>query len=86
MAEIYPKYGDEKRIAQVLLALADNVMDVRTTSDSGFAFVVPEDLHEKFLRHEAGIREEEAVVPNTDLVKRRPGRPRKVDQPKEDSE
>lgn len=87
MAEIFPKPGDEKRVAQALLALADNVYDVRTSHGDGFAFVVPEELYAKFLAHEQGIREDQdadAPVPNIDVVKRRPGRPRKIAEPAEE--
>jgi hypothetical protein len=83
MAVVYPKFGDEKRIAQVLLALADSVYDVRTSSDEGLAFVIPDELHAKFVAHESGLAEPEPVA-NTDLVKRRPGRPRKVAEPVEE--
>jgi hypothetical protein len=80
MAEIYPAYGKEKEVAQRLLALADNVMDVRTSYDNGLAFIVPEDLYAKYLAVDAVV-EPEPVSEETQ--RRRPGRPRKVVPPKE---
>lgn len=80
MAEIYPKHGDEKRIAQRLLALADSPMDVRTSYDNGLAFIVPEDLYEKYLAVDAVVEEAE---PSEDVQRRRPGRPRKAQPAKE---
>jgi hypothetical protein len=80
MAVIYPKFGQEKQIAQRLLALADNVWDVKTSTDNGFAFVVPEDLYEKYLAVDE-VEESEPV--SDDQIKRRPGRPRKAVAAKE---
>lgn len=84
MAVIFPKYGQEKQTAQRLLALADNVHDVKTSTDNGLAFLVPEDLYERFLAVDELDGEDDAQV-NPEQVKRRPGRPRKVlpEQPKE---
>jgi hypothetical protein len=77
MAVVYPKYGEEAKVAQRLLALADNVQDVKTSTDNGLAFLVPEDLYERYLAVDAVV-EDEAVPTDPDQVKRRPGRPRKV--------
>jgi hypothetical protein len=77
MAVIYPKHGEEKQIAQRLLALADNVHDVKTSTDNGLAFIVPEDLYERYLAVDQVIDDED-VQTDPDQVKRRPGRPRKV--------
>jgi len=76
MAVIYPPRGKDKdkETAQLLLALANNRRDVKTNTDNGFAFIVPEYLHELYL--EALKPEVEPVV--ADQFKRRPGRPRKV--------
>lgn len=75
MAEIYPAHGQEKQTAQRLLALADNVNDVRTSMDNGLAFIVPEELYAKYLAVDAVVDEE---PPSEDTIRRRPGRPRKV--------
>lgn len=80
MAEIYPKYGQEKEVAQRLLALADDVMQVRTSYDNGLAFIVPEDLYAKYLAVDAVVDEPE---PSEEVQRRRPGRPRKVVPAKE---
>lgn len=80
MAEIYPKHGEEKLIAQRLLALADNVMDVKTSYDNGLAFIVPEDLYDKYLAVDAVADEPE---PSEEVQRRRPGRPRKAQPAKE---
>lgn len=84
MAVVYPKHGEESKVAQRLLALADNVQDVKTSTDNGLAFIVPEDLYERYLAVDSVV--EDAPVPtDPDQVKRRPGRPRKVlpETPKE---
>lgn len=80
MAEIYPKHGEEKKVAQRLLALADDVMDVRTSYDNGLAFIVPEDLYVKYLAVDA-VADEPAV--SAEAERRRPGRPRKAQPVKE---
>lgn len=84
MAVIFPKYGQEKEVAQRLLALADNVFDVKTNSDNGLAFIVPEDLYQRYLAVDE-VKEDEVGHTDPDQVKRRPGRPRKVlpETPKE---
>lgn len=74
MAVIAPKPGREAEMARRLLALADDVQDVRTNTDNGFAFVVPEYLYNRFLEDEAPT---EAPV-SEEQLRRRPGRPRKA--------
>lgn len=80
MAEIYPKHGEEKQVAQRLLALADDPMVVRTSYDNGLAFIVPEDLYAKYLAVDAVVDEPE---PSEETQRRRPGRPRKAQPVKE---
>lgn len=84
MAVIFPKFGEEKQVAQRLLALADNVFDVKTSTDNGLAFLVPEDLYERYLAVDSVIGEDDTPG-DPEQVKRRPGRPRKVlpEPPKE---
>lgn len=79
MAEIYPKHGEEKQVAQRLLALADNVRDVKTSMDNGLAFIVPEYLYTKYLAVDEVVADE----PSEDTLRRRPGRPRKAQPVKE---
>lgn len=81
MAFIFPKAGQEQQIAQRLLALATNVRDVGTSTDSGFAFVVPDDLYERYLAVDEVVGDEQPDTP--DIPRRRPGRPRKAAPPKE---
>lgn len=78
MAVVYPPrgLGKDKETASLLLALAVDVNDVKTNTDNGFAFIVPEYLHELYLQ--ALKPEVEPVV--ADQFKRRPGRPRKVQE------
>lgn len=75
MAVIYAKYGQEAGIARTLLALADDPAEVRTNTDSGLAFVVSDELYEKYLDSLEAKPETPADVERTT---RRPGRPRKV--------
>lgn len=83
MAVVYPPrgLGKDKETARLLLNLANDVNDVKTNTDNGFAFIVPEYLHELYLQ--ALKPEVEPVV--ADQFKRRPGRPRKV-QPEAEGE
>lgn len=83
MAVIFPKHGEEAKVAQRLLALADNVHDVKTNTDSGLAFVVPEDLYEKYLAVDEVVEAEPQSAESDELVRRRPGRPRKAQPAKE---
>jgi hypothetical protein len=83
MAVIFPKHGEEASVARTLLAMADDVQDVRTNTDNGLVFVVPDYLHERYVNGGIG-QEEEAEAPLSEEVqRRRPGRPRKVVPPKE---
>lgn len=82
MAVIFPKHGEEAKVAQRLLALADNVHDVKTNTDSGLAFIVPDDLYEKYLAVDE-VAEEPIPANSDELVRRRPGRPRKAQPAKE---
>lgn len=74
MAVIYAKYGQEKDLANLLLGLADDVLHVRTNTDNGLAFLVPEYLYERYLE---SFEEPEPTLADVEQVKRRPGRPRK---------
>jgi hypothetical protein len=82
MAVIFPGFGKDKMrdLAQVLLILAENPRDVGTNTDNGFAFVVPEYLHDLYLKTLEPEVETPAMV---DQAKRRPGRPRKTEPEKE---
>jgi hypothetical protein len=75
MAVIYPKHNKEAETARTLLALADNPMDVKTITDSGLAFVVPEELYERYL---ASFEVPQETPADVERAARRPGRPRKV--------
>jgi hypothetical protein len=82
MAVIFPGFGKDKmkELAQVLLLLADDPRDVVTNTDNGFAFVVPEYLHDKYVK----TLEPEVQTPAmVEQSKRRPGRPRKSESEKE---
>lgn len=86
MAMIYPKAGTERDVAIALLAMSDNPRDVQTNSDSGLAFIVPEYLYERYLNGGTGVQEPEPaqeVGMEPELVRRRPGRPRKSQPAKE---
>lgn len=74
MATVVPKVGQEKEAAQLLLFLADDPRDVRTNTDNGFVFLVPDELEKKYVAALKQGKEE----PIPDQSKRRPGRPRKV--------
>lgn len=82
MAVIFPGFGKDKMrdLAQALLFLADDPRDVKTNTDDGFAFVVPEYLHERYVKTLEPEVETPAMV---DQSKRRPGRPRKTEPEKE---
>lgn len=74
MAVIYAKYGQEATIARTLLALADDPADVRTNTDVGLAFVVSEELYERYL---ASFEVKPETPADVEQARRRPGRPRK---------
>lgn len=75
MAVVVPRVGKEKEVAQTLLALADDPREVGTNTDNGFAFVVNEELYQKYLDLTANP---DPGPENGDQAKRRPGRPRKI--------
>ena len=83
MAVIYPKHGKEAETARTLLAMADDVQDVRTNTDNGFSFVVPDYLYERFVNGGTGTQESEPDEESPEIPRRRPGRPRKVVPAKE---
>lgn len=83
MAVIFPRHGEEASVARTLLAMADDVSDVRTNTDNGLSFVVPDYLHERYVNGGIGAEEEVEPVVSEEVQRRRPGRPRKVVPPKE---
>ena len=84
MAVIQPKHGEEASVARTLLAMADDVNDVKTNTDNGLVFVVPDYLHDRYVNGGIGQEEEDVQPLITESVeRRRPGRPRKVVPPKE---
>lgn len=83
MAVIFPKHGEEASIARTLLAMADDVNDVRTNTDNGLSFVVPDYLYERYVNGGIGAEEEAEPVVSEEVQRRRPGRPRKAVPPKE---
>lgn len=82
MAVIFPKHGDEANVARTLLAMADDVQDVRTNTDSGLTFIVPDYLYERYVNQGSQPAEPELQA-DEETVRRRPGRPRKVQPAKE---
>lgn len=84
MAVVYPKPNHEAETARTLLAMADDVNDVRTNTDNGLSFVVPDYLYDRYLTGGTGVEEDPEPAPLSDEVqRRRPGRPRKVVPAKE---
>lgn len=82
MAVVIPARGETVAIAKLLLSLTDNPYHVQTTTEfsGGTAFVIPDELHKKYL---AAIGQDDEPDDDTDTelvepVKRRPGRPRKI--------
>jgi len=74
MAVIYPERGKQAETAKLLLELADSPYQVQTETTHGLAFVVPDELADKYLAATGhGSDGEDEPEP----VKRRPGRPRK---------
>lgn len=74
MAVIFPAYGKQGDIARTLLALADDPADVKTNTDNGFAFLVSEELYERYLN---SLEPKQATPADVQKEARRPGRPRK---------
>ena len=83
MPVIVPKHGDEGPVARTLLAMADDARDVKTNSDNGFSFIVPDYLYERYVNGGTGSEDEQAPVVTEEVQRRRPGRPRKIQPPKE---
>ncbi len=86
MAVVIPRRGEAEKTARLLLDLADSQWDVRTTTefggDKGVAFIIPDELHDKYLVAIGHGKEEEDEAP---APKRRGGRPRKAAAPVEES-
>lgn len=80
MATVVPRHGKEGEVARLLLNLADDPRDVKTNTDDGFVFVVPDELHAKYLD---AIADPDPGPTNAEQAKRRPGRPRKEAPPAE---
>lgn len=83
MAVIYPRHGEEASIARTLLAMADDAMDVKTNTDNGLAFIVPDYLHDRYVNGGIGEEDDPAPALSEEVQRRRPGRPRKIQPPKE---
>lgn len=75
MAVIFPGYGKQGEIARTLLALADDPADVKTNTDNGFAFLVSEELYERYLD---SLEPKVETPADVEKSARRPGRPRKA--------
>lgn len=78
MAVVTPPQGEDPGVvAAVLLDLADDPSDVKTTMDGplGLAFIVPDELAEKWAGIEAKAKSVKADEDQP--AKRGPGRPRK---------
>ena len=84
MAVVIPGRGKATETAQILLKLADHPYQVQTSTDHGgdrgVAFVIPDELHDKYLAHLGhGSDGTDEDLGQQDLVpKRRPGRPTKI--------
>jgi hypothetical protein len=76
MAVLYPR-DDFARVFHVLLDLAGgNASVIKTTTDGpGLGLVISDELFDRFLEAESDPAEEEPQAP-----KKRPGRPRKVQE------
>ena len=80
MALVSPLPKDKMEHLRLLLEIADDVNHVQTTMDgpTGLAFIVPDELAERYLKvldqqsGEEGIEDVKEVAP----VKRKPGRPK----------
>lgn len=87
--EITPQ-GNASRIARELLAIAEadarfRIEDVKTTTSGplGFAFIVPDELHEAWASPTASVQPAEGDEETVTAPKRGRGRPRKTDSPEE---
>jgi hypothetical protein len=83
MPVIVPKHGDESPVARTLLAMADDARDVKTNSDNGFSFLVPDYLYERYVNGGTGEGNGQETEVTEEVQRRRPGRPRKTQPPKE---
>lgn len=63
--------ADAAQVARDLLSLADNPHQVRTNTDDGLTFHVPQELAQRYADLLAD------VTPTTEAVPKRRGRPRK---------
>lgn len=70
-------------MAQALLALAKDPMEVRTAHEDRLAFIVPEELYERYVNGSSPAEPEQELELTEEQVRRRPGRPRKVMPAKE---
>lgn len=80
MAVIYPEKGKTAETARMLLDLADSPYQVQTETTHGLAFVVPDELADKYLATIGHGEDEQDKDAEQVPVKRRPGRPRKTAQ------
>ena len=83
MAVIFPAYGKQGELARTLLALADDPLDVKTNTDNGFAFLVSEELYERYLD---SLEPKTETPADVEKAARRPGRPRKAAVPAAENE
>lgn len=80
MAVIYPERGKAPETARLLLELADSPYQVQTETIHGLAFVVPDELADKYLAATGHGEDEQDVETEQAPQRRRPGRPRKATQ------
>lgn len=87
--EITPQ-GNAPRIARELLAVAEadprfTINDVKTTTAGplGLAFIVPDELHETWTAANLAAEEAEPATAADPAPRRRAGRPRATETPKE---
>lgn len=78
MATVVPRVGKEGEVARLLLNLANDPRDVKTNTDDGFVFLVPDDLYDLYLQ---ATVDPDPGPQSGDQAKRRPGRPRKIATP-----
>lgn len=76
MAVVKPAMGKEKETAQLLLALANDPREVGTETNDGFAYVVPDWLHDKYVEFLESEKVPRVSVADPTAERRRPGRPR----------
>lgn len=86
MAEVYVKRGEEELVATLLLELADQVHHVQSSMDGpgGLMFIVPDELHDRYVALRYGTTEEsadEAPAEEVAPAPKRRGRPPKVKTP-----